>query len=320
MENNMQKFFMAVFSVMEFIRNAVPDNIFYSKLFVPLRILYGNIIKNRKRERLRFDVHIAEYCNINCKGCEHFSPLAPKTFIDAGKYEKDCKMIAELSGGKIDDIALLGGEPLLNPQIIDIVKISRSYFPQTIIKIITNGTLLGKQPDEFWDCCRINDITIAISVYPVNIDYAFIIDKAKKHNVRIQFRGDVKIVSNNWKELPLDYVSESWRQLLIDIAGGQNPKRSNALCYASNFCFQLSEGKLYKCWRIAYIKYFNDYFNTDLKITENDYIDIYKAKNIYEILDKLRKPAPFCRYCKMDAARTVKWEHSKKEISEWIMC
>jgi MoaA/NifB/PqqE/SkfB family radical SAM enzyme len=307
----------AVYSVLLFIRNAIPDSIFFGKTFIPLRILYGNMIKNKKREYLRFDVHITDHCNLNCKSCQHFSSISSKKFIDVKKYENDCKKLAELSGGNIS-IDLLGGEPLLNSRIIDIMKISRFYFPNGVINIVTNGTLLKNQTDEFWDCCQSNNITIIISVYPVNIDYAFIIDKAGVHNVRIQFRGDVKLVSKNWKELPLEYVSERWRQSFIDVTGKQNPEKSNALCDASNFCFQLVEGKLYKCWRTAYIKYFNIYFNKDLKITEDDYIDIYKARNMDEILDKLRKPVPFCRYCRMDSVRIIKWEHSKKEISEWV--
>ena len=28
------------------------------------------------------EVHLAEHCNLNCKGCSHFSPLAEKEFIE----------------------------------------------------------------------------------------------------------------------------------------------------------------------------------------------------------------------------------------------
>jgi MoaA/NifB/PqqE/SkfB family radical SAM enzyme len=262
-------------------------------------------------------VHIAEQCNLSCKGCLHFSPFAPKSFIDIEKYEKDCKRISGLSGGKIDEIHILGGEPLLNPRIIDIVKISRSNFPHGTILITTNGILLKNQPDDFWDCCRTNNILISISTYPINLDYSFIIDKAKAYNVQLRFSD--KIVSNNGKMLAAD--SLRWLKLPMDINGRQNPKKSNALCGLSNVCFQLVEGKLYKCCRIAYIKYFNSYFNVNLEVTEDDYIDIYKVKDMDEILNRLRKPVPFCRYCKLDiVGNDVGWERSKKEISEWIIC
>jgi sulfatase maturation enzyme AslB (radical SAM superfamily) len=315
----MKNIFNAAFSGLARVRSAIPDNIYYGKWLVPLRLLYGGMIKNRKRKRLRFDVHAADHCNINCMGCEHFSPLAPVNFIDIEKYERDLEKLAALGGGKIDDIALLGGEPLLCPQINPVMKISRFYFPDAEIKIITNGVLLKNQPDEFWDCCRVNGVIVTISVYPVHLDAAFIYGKAKKHGVQIQFRGNVKLVSENQAKLPLEYVSENWRELPIDIHGAQNPWKSNALCYASNFCFQLREGKLYKCWRAAYIKFFNSYFNTDLKVTGDDYIDIHRARSMDEILDKLRRPIPFCRYCKMDGAGSVKWARSQKDISEWII-
>jgi MoaA/NifB/PqqE/SkfB family radical SAM enzyme len=210
-----------------------------------------------------------------------------------------------------------GGEPLLNTQITDVMKISRLYFPTAAINITTNGLLLKNQTKEFWECCRTNNIDIIISVYPVRIDYPLLMDTAKKYGVQLQFRGNVKLVSKNWKELPVEYISARWRQLPIDLEGRQNPQKSNALCYASNYCFQLVEGRLYKCWRSAYAKDFNSYFNKQLEVTEDDYIDIYKAASIDEILEKLRKPAPFCRYCKMDGGKTVKWRKSKREITEW---
>jgi sulfatase maturation enzyme AslB (radical SAM superfamily) len=311
-----------LFNVFSFIRKILPDSIYYSGLFIPLRIMYGEMVKDKKRTNLRFDIHIADHCNLNCASCEHFSPLAPKNFIDVKKYENDCNRIAELiNSGKsgIAEIALAGGEPLLNPQLlIDVIKISRLYFPDTAISIITNGLLLKNQTEEFWNCCRTNNVRIAISVYPVNIDYNFLLDTAKKYGILLQFRGNVKLVSKNWKKLPIEFVIENWRQLPIDVEGRQNPKKSNALCYASNFCFNLVEGKLYKCWRTAYVKFFNLYFNKQLEVTEDDYIDIYKAASIDEILEKLRKPAQFCRYCRMDSAGVAKWEKSKKEISEWI--
>jgi hypothetical protein len=312
----MSNIFKAVNSVLLFIRNRIPDSVIYSKLFVPLRALYGYIVRNNKLEMLHFDVHIAEQCNLNCVGCLHFSTLAPKQFLDVVKYENDCKRIAELSDGNIEYIELLGGEPLLNTQIIDIMKISRSYFPQCIIRVATNGTLLKKQTDEFWDCCHANNITITISVYPIKIDYDFIIDKAAMHNVWIDFRGDIKTMPSALQNCPLNRKLQ-WLKLPIYINGEQDPVKSNALCPLST-CYQLVEGKIYKCARTAFVKYFNSYFNTDLKVTEDCYIDIYKAKSMDEILDKLRKPIQFCRYCKPDIPQYVKWKTTKREISEWI--
>jgi hypothetical protein len=67
------------------------------------------------------------------------------------------------------------------------------------------------------------------------------------------------------------------------------------------------------------VERFNKYFNQNIEVSENDYIDIYKANNLNEIVHFLCKAMPFCRYCKLDDWQIgVEWGVSKKEISEWF--
>lgn len=108
---------------------------------------------------LKFEVHLTDKCNLNCKGCMHFSCLCEETnLLDIHIYENDCKRISELTKGKIDNILLLGGEPLLHPNVKDFLIITRKYFPEIsipnrigIIDLVTNGILLHKQSDDFWE-------------------------------------------------------------------------------------------------------------------------------------------------------------------------
>ena len=51
---------------------------------------------------------------------------------------------------QLAELPLLGGEPLLNPEINEYIKISRKYFPKTRISIITNATLLNDMDENFW--------------------------------------------------------------------------------------------------------------------------------------------------------------------------
>jgi hypothetical protein len=80
----------------------------------------------------------------------------------------------------------------------------------------------------------------------------------------------------------------------------------------------LIDGKLYQCETTAFIKYFNEYFHKNLEITEKDYVDIHKIKNLDEIFEFLCKPTPFCRYCKTGEVEYVEWENSKKALEEWV--
>ena len=84
----------------------------------------------------RLDFNIAYACNIKCKGCislsdfprvgvEHFANLV--TQID---YWHDYITPKVLT--------LFGGEPLLHPKLHSLIPIIKSYWPNTIIRLITN--------------------------------------------------------------------------------------------------------------------------------------------------------------------------------------
>ena len=292
---------------------------------VPRRIKFLMYIYFQKRtgmktnKLLHFEVLLTDHCNLNCAGCSVFSPISAEKYLDPLCYEKDCKRISELTNGKMVTIRLLGGEPLLHPDINSIFTITRTYFPELnkteetgIIDLITNGILLHKQPDDFWEACKINNIRVVISEYPIELKTETIKEKAKQFNVELKMNSE----KNHFHETG---SANHWVKIPIDINGLQKNKRSFGKCPLAGNCFQLVKGKIFKCARIAYIDDFNATFNTRLKIGESDYVDIYEAKDIKEILYLLTKPASFCRYCKVDNTTwDNKWKVSKKLLDEWI--
>lgn len=282
----------------------IPDKLFYRYL-IPL---YKFITKTsqKKRKLLRFQVNVADHCNLNCKGCTAFSPIAESKFIDIDSYERDCKRLSDLTGGKIELIDLLGGEPLLHPDISKILEISRMYFKAGDINIITNGILLNNMPQEFWYCCSTNKISIIISGYPVRLDMESLKKKAQDNNIMLTIRGN----TNNKK---------IWNKVPVDIEGRQNIAKNFRLCFGANFCITLDNGRLATCPIPFVIVHFNAFFGKDILVKENDSIDIYKANTIDEILEFLCKPAPICAYCNLNKIQYgIDWSLSQKEISEWI--
>jgi MoaA/NifB/PqqE/SkfB family radical SAM enzyme len=257
------------------------------------------------RRYFQIEVHLTEHCNLNCKGCGHFSPLAEKIFLDPPAFEKDCARLSKITN-KLIVIKLLGGEPLLHPKLISFFEIARKYFKTTVIQLFTNGSLLWKQPDEFWLACHKYKILIEISDYPVNIHIGEIRAKRKKYKVCVAHTMPKE--SGMWK-VPLD------------LDGAQDAEANFAVCEFGDLgsCTTLRDSRIYMCPTVAHIQLFNKYFGKDLRVTESDYIDIYKAEDKREILDFLHKPIPFCRYCKLAASlRGLEWGVSKQEISEWV--
>jgi organic radical activating enzyme len=261
----------------------------------------------RRRDGLYFGVHVVDHCNLNCKCCDNFSPISDESYLNPENFEKDCARISYLTGGDINGIGLRGGEPLLHPDITILMAIARKYFPNCTIEILTNGILLLKQSDKFWKSCKDNRIAIKLTKYPIKLDFENIEKRVTQNGVKFEYFNDTKTVIKKMHCIP------------FDIDGKQDVKCSFTLCYKPNVCTDLSDGKIYPCDTIPYIKYFNKQFNCNLEVSENDYIDIYKVKSIDEIMEFLTKPVKFCRYCNLKNPRyNIEWGISKKEISEWV--
>jgi organic radical activating enzyme len=293
------------------VKKVIPEgsSLYRLMFFAFMRLSARKRLKRRKL--LRFDVHLADHCNLNCKGCDNFSPIAPKCFLDKETFKKDCARLSELSGGKLEDICLLGGEPLLHPEITGIIKIAREYFTGTDIGILTNGLLLLKMHDEFWNCCRENNIKITITKYPIKIDIAAIKEKAQVSGVKLE-------VLYEYGERAFFFRPRKPQNIT-------NAAKNFMFCWEANRCVHLRNGRL-SCSTVSYIDILNDAAAGGgggcgkFEVSENDRIDIYKAGNIGEILDFLAKPMPFCRYCDFsNISFGKKWTVSEKKLSEWIL-
>lgn len=252
------------------------------------------------------EFHIVEHCNLNCKGCIHFSPLADKSFITLKTYRDDVKKIANITIGCVREVHILGGEPLLHPELIKILKITRSYFKTSEIKLISNGILVLSQKESFWQAMKQNNIHLSVTEYPIKINYKQISHLTKKYGIKYSFYAPSK-------------ENAQWH-FPIDITGSQDEQYSYDNCRKGNNCTNINiiKGKLYMCPICSNIKYFNKFFKKDCKIEESDYLKISEIKNIEEINKFISHPSPFCKYCNIDK-RTFdnKWEVTQKKIEEW---
>jgi MoaA/NifB/PqqE/SkfB family radical SAM enzyme len=252
-------------------------------------------------------IHLTDHCNLNCIGCWHYSSLAKAFFLSLEEFEKDISRLSKLTHQLLGNINLMGGEPLLHPQFLDFVKLSRDYFPNSKIKISTNGILLAEQDDNFWKVLHDNNAYLFISSYPIDIKATLVKEKAKIQGVEVDFQIE---------------KFDKYRQIHwhLDLEGKCDPQESFLQCHLWPVaCSVLRNGKIYLCGQCAYSDVFNKYFNQNLKLTPEDYIDIHKIQSISEVLEFLASPHPFCRYCNVEKiVGAQEWQSSKREISEWI--
>ena len=280
------------------------------------RYLYSEmeLLKNSVRRQLKstvydfhFEFHLVEHCNLKCAGCTHFSSIAGEEFLSLEEFEKDIRRLSELTGHTARFMNLLGGEPLLHPEVSSFFPIARRYFPDAVIRVVTNGIRLLDMEEEFWQSCKRNHIVIGLTQYPIAVDYEEIIRMISGKGVLFE--------SFSGTSYPRD---EMWR-LALNEEGKERPVENFLRCPRANACIFISHGKVFNCATMANIGHFNKCFGTEFQLSKEDSIDIYEVNDIQEILSFLCNPKPFCRYCSIDGRKYgEKWSVTRRSPGEWL--
>lgn len=280
--------------------------------------LEEQLVKLEKRYRwvhpytlLRFEVQVAEHCNLNCKDCDHYSPLAEEEYLDVAEYARDCARLSELFDSEVKYINLLGGEPLLHPELTEIMRISREAFQVGKIRIITNGLLLPSMGDDFWKACRDYRITLSPTEYPVSFDY----DKWREY---AEGQG-VMWTSFSLGNVDRESKDKLMHRALIDTTGGHVVEHNYYHCRSANACLTLRHGRLFTCQRAAHAHHLKKYFNLDHYLSKRNSVDIYEVEDAYDLMTKVNRPIPFCQYCNLDSCYyEEEWGVTRKDRYEWI--
>jgi len=283
----------------------------------------------RSKKNFLIEVNLADHCNLNCQCCDHFSPIASKEFLDFDQYVKDLNRLSDLTDNEIGLIKLQGGEPLLNDRLIDYIRVTREVFPNAFICLFTAGLLLEKwsaKPSDgsmnLWEAVKEYEIEIRWTRYPINLRF----DKIK---------GIVEEYGIEWWEdaPPFEKGARVWLFSEIGalkykgekhsvkhpfwLEGGILPYRWIS-CYQFNESIVLRDGKIYTCPMIPYVHFFNERFNQNLVVGENDYIDIYDVDSYEEIAEFCTHRTDFCGYCAVHHRKAYTWKQSSHTIDEWI--
>ncbi|MBN2117973.1 MAG: radical SAM protein [Anaerolineales bacterium] len=86
--------------------------------------------------------YVTMQCNLNCTYCEDFGARRNHLVTPAPPFE-DAKRILDVIRTGVDRLWLTGGEPLMHPQILDLLVYARHDLKFREISLITNGTLLA---------------------------------------------------------------------------------------------------------------------------------------------------------------------------------
>lgn len=238
-------------------------------------------------------------CTLNCRLCADYAPLYREKgihyFVTLENFGKEINEVFKIYDF-IEDITITGGEPLLHPQLTEILTLTLKNFSSQFHKcrIFTNGTIIPKTA-----------LLDQVVLYGKN-NFEFVIDDygaisantARMESLLSQYGISYRINHyygdkqhcGGWIDYgPLDlFHNESREMLQAKIQNCHNANWKNLLVF---------KGKLYLCTQAAFGHDLN-YFS----LQSNEYIDLLdETTSITEkkaIAFQLGKePISSCQYC-----------------------
>lgn len=223
------------------------------------------------------EAHVVDHCNLTCDECCSLSPHLANWQIDPATLAQDLARAASILAPTT--FKLVGGEPLLHPQLVEIAEIVRASRIAPRISITTNGLLLDRMPDALW--VALDAITISLYPRPAlsGAARAVIEDRAARFDVAL-----------NWKQQD--------QFVVMTRASRTDDKSATASiydgCWIRERCHMLRAGRFYTCTRPPH---FQSYFRGELDFTGDGFA--LEGATTERLLAYLTKPQPLdaCAHC-----------------------
>lgn len=252
------------------------------------------------RDRADLDyvsIHVMDCCNLKCAHCSSMSGLVKQEMNIS--FSKTSYSIYQLSHvyESVNYIQIIGGEPLLNDRIQEYCLLLRECFPYAFIEIVTNGTLLLSQHQNFFDMLNAIDVALLVSYYPINASYIDRINAMLRNN-DITYTISDKIICF---------------EKYYDFSGTSDINQTFWNCQSAQYCkngLTLYEDYIYPC--VAPISL----FRADV-ITDSTLYGIRISEHTSrQDVNSLVKPLEICKYCHMDQFQ--KWHQlENNELNCW---
>ncbi len=226
------------------------------------------------------EVHIVDHCNLRCWGCCSLSPISKKDFYDPDRMGRQLKMVSKaVAPGRLK---LVGGEPLLHPEIIKCLEIAREANVAPSLSVTSNGFLLPRMEDAYW---RLID-HMTISLYPdpplPEPVIESIKEKAREHEVELNWKKQDEFVGMDRDDLT---ASDAETEAIYET------------CWLRRRCHLIANDRFYTCTRPSHV---HSVSGLDDSPYLEDGIQLSDEPDLGEkILEYLigKKPLETCRMC-----------------------
>jgi hypothetical protein len=277
----------------------------------------------------KIEVYITNVCNLTCDQCNRFNNFDFKGWQKWSDHAEQYRRWAELINLKA--ITIMGGEPLLNPTIVEWIHGLNDAFGIEV-QILTNGTRLT-QVKGLYDAMAharprnggINSIAVSLhnlaDLEQLQADiHTFLRGPVQQNTHRPDlWGGDYQYSDHNGVFINV-YIQNNFNTSTVQVnPNGRYVLFNNEPALAYNDCtyarfksYHFIRGKLYKCGPAALLPEFDDQHRFDVTDSDRELLHSYKPLTVdnfaeyqAEFLESLNKPIAQCKFCPINKKNIV---------------
>lgn len=173
-------------------------------------------------ERIQLEANVVRHCTNRCSACSHAAPWAEHYTMHSEVLKRDLDLLAPFLHAQ--EFHIVGGEPLLHPDLEQIVDAVNASPISTLTVVSTNGKLLPQMGEWFWQKIDV----LRLSIY-ANLDPGIPVkarEQCEKNGVRYDEMG----------------MGKFFKQFHPSLDGA-----SFKDCPWKNQCLTLHDGWLFRC-------------------------------------------------------------------------
>lgn len=263
----------------------------------------------------RLDLMIAYSCNLSCKGCISLSDFKREGIAEFDEILTWVNYWSKLVSPAV--VTLFGGEPCLHPKLVDICQLMRNNWPDSTIRLITNGYLLDNFASDVW--FNFEPFEIQVSVH--RKDHEALINQSIKQILK--HRKDWVVSNDNqgnehrqltWKSKNFTLFKSIFKDFVVPyqqenqniIPWNSDPARAHKICGSPDSPV-LYKGKLYKCPAVA---------NT-IDLTGANWFDYQAcadANTLEDFISNIGCPEKVCGQCPAQSQAVVINHFNKENV------
>jgi len=266
---------------------------------------------------------ITHNCINRCRGCNHFTYITPPHMVDLEEFRRDMTAMAAIA--HCDKFSLIGGECLLHPNIVDLLRISNDSGIGDAVSLTTNAQLIGNMSEEFWNALdRIECGLYAGKMTQEQIRYFLARIHEKDLSAFIGLIGEHELstmvmVKEFCDAAPMTRAWTIGKQfhstLSHDMSDETESRRKFDRCLYGHVCNTLDQGYVYRCPQAAFVPPL--FFGED-RTYDGLPIASLTAESFLQFVASEEPPKSCKKCCALE--RYFKWEEVPEGTTreEWI--